>query len=278
MKRTALIAALFFILSSFAPKETTWLALGDSITYLNDHLDETGHRVTKGYLTRVTEKFPQMHYINQGHNGWTAVRIAQEIENLHLIKADVYTVFLGTNDWWAGLPLGWIKDYQQNTGNGTVYGAFRTIINKIRNLNGTAKIILITPMQRADFVYINDAHNNAWGSYREKNGQSLAQFAEAVKTIGQLEQLEVIDLYHEERLALEKLIKYKRLKEPGTENYKNYTYPAYTTIPFHPDTDEYPYPKEAIALTYDGLHPSDKGNQVIASLLVKSLKNMHLRH
>ena len=25
--------------------------MGDSITYLNDHLEETGKRVTKGYLT-----------------------------------------------------------------------------------------------------------------------------------------------------------------------------------------------------------------------------------
>jgi len=273
MRVSSLFFVLFFLFSSFAPKEITWLALGDSITYLNDHLDETGDRVTKGYLTGVAEKLPHITYINQGHNGWTAVKIAREIESLDLAKADVYTVFLGTNDWWAGLPLGEIKDYKQGAGNGTVYGAFRTIINKIKDLNSRAKIILITPMQRADFVYINDAHNNAWGSYRQKNGQSLAQFAEAIKAIGQLEHYQVIDLYGNERLALDKLIKYKRLKNPQSGEYKNYVYPTYTSVPFDPDTDEYPYPKDAIAMTYDGLHPSDKGNRLITNLIVKILKH-----
>ena len=51
-------------------------------------------------MTRVVEKLPGIHYINQGHNGWTSGGIAREIENLGLVKADVYSVFLGTNDWW----------------------------------------------------------------------------------------------------------------------------------------------------------------------------------
>lgn len=271
MKKICLLFIFFFALSAFAPKEITWLALGDSITYLNDHLDETGNRVTKGYLTRVVEKLPHIRYINQGHNGWTAVKIAKQIDQLGLVKADVYSVFLGTNDWWAALPLGTIADYTENNGDSTVYGAFRIIINKIKTLNKQAKIILITPMQRADFIYINNAHNNAWGSYKEKEGQYLVQFAEAIKAIGQLENLEVVDLYHDKDLALNKLIKYKRLKDPKNGNYKNYSYPAFVSIPFNPEKDAYPYPVDAAAMTYDGLHPSDKGNQIIADLLLKKL-------
>ncbi len=196
MKRLLLLLTAAFILTSFNKKEITWVAIGDSITYLNDHPDETGNRVTKGYMTRVTEELPYVHYINQGHNGWTAVRIAKEIEKLDIKKADVYSVFLGTNDWWGGMPLGSFKDYTGNTGNLTVYGAYRTIINKLRVLNPDADIILITPMQRADFVYLRNMKNNAWGSYRDKNNQSLLQFAEAVKTIGKHERFKVIDLYH----------------------------------------------------------------------------------
>src|SRR5690554_4979999 len=104
MKTYILACILFLTFSSFAPKKKTWLAIGDSITYLNDHLDETGNRVNKGYLTRVTEALPTIQYINQGHNGWTAVNIADKIKELGLVKADIYSVFLGTNDWWQGLP------------------------------------------------------------------------------------------------------------------------------------------------------------------------------
>lgn len=272
MKKLVFLAIVGSILFSFTHPKITWVAIGDSITYLNEHTDETGHRVTRGYMTRVTEKLPYIHYINQGHNGWTSGGIAKEIENLGLVKADVYSVFLGTNDWWQGRPVGVFADYQNNTGNNTVYGSFRIIINKLRSLNKDAKIIMITPMQRTDFVYINDMKNNAWGSYKDKKGQSLDDFATAVKTIAVYGHFDLIDLYHEKGMGLKQLVKYKRLKDPQTGSYKNYRYPAYVNIPFNPLTDEYPYPPDAMNITFDGLHPSDKGFKMISNLLVATMK------
>jgi len=146
MKKLLVMALVLMPFSFFTPKPLNWVAIGDSITYLNEHTDETGNRVSKGYMTRVTEQLPAIHYINQGHNGWTSGGIAKEIENLGLVKADVYSVFLGTNDWWQGRPLGAFADYQNNTGNNTVYGSFRIIINKLRSLNAAARVILITPI------------------------------------------------------------------------------------------------------------------------------------
>src|SRR5436309_11280473 len=183
MKKLLLIVVLACGMASFTQRKITWVAIGDSITYLNEHPDEAGNRITKGYMTRVVEKLPNIHYINQGHNGWTSGGIADSIEKLGLVKADVYSVFLGTNDWWGGRPLGAFADYQNNAGNGTVYGSFRIIINKLRSLNPAARIILVTPMQRTDFVYINGAKNNAYGCYKEKKGQTLEQFANAVDSI-----------------------------------------------------------------------------------------------
>ena len=272
MKNLLLMASVLCMITSFAPKKIKWVAIGDSITYLNEHADETGNRITKGYMTRVVEKVPNIDYVNQGHNGWTSGGIADEIEKLGLVKADVYSVFLGTNDWWAGRPLGTFTDYQNNTGNNTLYGSYRIIINKLRSLNKDAKIILITPMQRADFVYIGDMKNNAYGSYKEKNGQSLAQFAAAINTIGKYEHFEVVDLYNKSGMTVDKLVKYKRLRNPKTGTYKNYPYPSFINVPFNPEKDEYPYPPEAINMTYDGLHPSDKGYEIITNMLVKIME------
>ena len=261
-------------LSSFTHHPLTWVAIGDSITYLNDHLNETGNRVTKGYLTQVTEKLPYVHYVNQGHNGWTSGRIAQSIDKLGIPVADVYSVLLGTNDWWHSNRLGSWQDYETNTGDSTIYGSFRIIINKLRSLNPNAAIILLTPVPRADFVYINNPKNNAYGSYKEKDGQSLEQVADAIRAIGRYENIKVIDLYHTKSLSVPRLVRFKRLKDPQTGSYNNYTYPDYTNIPFDPAKDEYPYPPEAIGVTYDGLHPSDKGNSIIARKLIKVLKKM----
>lgn len=274
MKKIFLLAVLVFISLASKPRKIVWVAIGDSITYLNDHQNETGNRVTKGYMTLIREKHPNVEYINQGHNGWTSVNIADKIESLGLVKADVYTVFLGTNDWWQGKALGSITDYEQNTGTGTVYGSFRIISTKLKQLNKKARIILITPMQRGDFVYIDSAKNNAYGSYKPKKEQTLEQFANAIVEIGKLEKFPVVDLYHDSGITLENMVNFKKLKEPQTDRYKNYAYPEYTTIPFDPAQDEYPYPVEAVNMTYDGLHPSDKGYQVIADMLVGKWKGL----
>ena len=265
---------LVCVISSFKPKEITWTAIGDSITYLNEHVDETGNRITKGYMTMVAEKLPNIHYKNQGHNGWTSGGIAKEFDDLKVEKSDVYSVFLGTNDWWQGRPLGSMNDYKKNSGNETVNGSFRIIVDKLRALNANAHIILITPMQRVDFVSLGDMKNNAWGSYKGKNGQSLEQFAWAIDSIGKYENFEVVDLYHTKGLDHKHLVKYKRLKVPGSDSYKNYSYPSFIDVPFNPETDEYPYPVDAIGMTYDGLHPSDKGYEIIARKLVKVMKKL----
>jgi lysophospholipase L1-like esterase len=257
------------VLHACSTRTKTWVAIGDSITYLNDHKVETGNRITKGYLTRVVEALPQVKYINKGYNGWTARDVAGKIDDLGLVAADVYTVFLGTNDWWRGDKVGTVDDYVNNTGNSTFFGSYRLIINKVRSLNEKAQLVLITPMQRGDFVYISDMKNNAYGSYMEKNGQSLAQFADAVIAIGQYEKAPVVDLYNKSGMTHDNMVKFKRLKDPQTGEYRDYSYPEFVIIPFDPEKDAYPYPPDAIDMTYDGLHPSDKGCEVIAKMIVE---------
>jgi lysophospholipase L1-like esterase len=274
MKKLLFALIVLIPVLSFTHPHITWVALGDSITYLNDHTNETQNRVTKGYLSRVKEKLGYIDYVNQGHNGWSAVQIARSIEKLGIPKAGVYTVFLGTNDWWQGRRIGKWEDYIKGTADTTIYGAFRVIIHHLRQLNPAAPIVLITPMQRADFVYINDHNNRAHGSYEGKNGQTLEEVVAAIQNIGRYEHLEVVDLYHDKHLSLDHMVRYKRLRDTGTGAYRNFTYPAYISIPFHPGTDEYPYPEEAADMTYDGLHPSDKGNAYIAQKLVKVLKKI----
>jgi lysophospholipase L1-like esterase len=277
MKKFILIGILIVLHSGFKPKQITWVALGDSITYLNDHQNETGNRITKGYMTRVVEKMPELNFVNKGFNGWTATRIAADIDKLGIPEADLYTVFLGTNDWWGSKPLGTIDDYNNNTGPNTIHGAFRIIINKMRSLNNKASIVLITPMQRVDFVYINNYKNNAWGSYRDKNGLQLEAVANAIIAIGEKENIPVVDLYHIRKMNHAKLVRFKRLKDPSTGQYRDYRYPKFIDIPFDPQKDEYPYPEESINVTYDGLHPSDKGYEIITSKLLAVFKKINFQ-
>lgn len=268
------ISVLFGLFSFLSPqsKSTSWVAIGDSITYLNDHQDETDHRVSKGYLTLIEEEFPNLEIINKGYNGWTAVAIAEQFAKLEIPKADIYSVFLGTNDWWGGKKLGTFSDYEKATGTSTVNGSFREIIDNLKSLNPTAKIILITPMKRVDFVYINNFSNNAFGSYKTKNGQDLEDFAKAIQLIGKEENLPVIDLYHHPEMDFPQLVNFKRLKDPQSGIYNSFPYPDFIDIPFDPDNDDYPYPEASINVTFDGLHPSDKGYRLIVEKMMPYFK------
>lgn len=272
MNKLLLLLVIFSLITSCTPKKLSWVAIGDSITYLNEHTPETEGRVTKGYVSMVTDKLKNIAYSNQGYSGWTSADIVDSIDVLNIGKADIYSVFLGTNDWWQGRQIGTFPDYTNNTGNGTLYGSFRLISNKLKSLNKDAHIILITPIQRVDFVQVGNLNNNVWGSYREKSGQTLAAFASAIREIGKYENFDVIDLYNDPEQKIERLVKFKRLKDPATREYKNYTYPSLIDVPFNPETDEYPYPVEAMDMTYDGLHPSDKGFEIIAKHLIDKVK------
>jgi lysophospholipase L1-like esterase len=270
MKKIIFLSIIALLISATPKPEILWVAIGDSITYLNDHPDGTDNRVKKGYLTRVIEQLSGVKYINKGYSGWKSKDIADKIDHLELLPADIYTVFLGTNDWGSGVPAGVIDDYINNTGNKTLYGSFRIIIDKLRTLNSNARIILMTPLQRGDFVYFANHNNKSYGSYNNnRNNQSLADFAEAIKNIGAYEHISVVDLYNKSGITQKNMVKFKRLKD-ASGVYKNYKYPDFTKIPFSPD-DEYPYPLEAVNMTYDGLHPSDKGCAVIAKMLVKEI-------
>jgi lysophospholipase L1-like esterase len=254
-----------------AQKKITLTAIGDSFTYLNDHLDESDNRVKKGWITATADLVPGLTYINKGQNYLTSVEIAYKIDQLKLQPSDIYTIFLGTNDWWLGVKLGTLDDYINNTGISTLYGSLRVIIDKLHGLNPDSHIILITPMQRGDFVYIHNHNFNSTGSYKDQEGQSLESFVNAIKAIGKTEEFEVVDLYNEPRLSISQAVKFKLLKDPQTGDYKKYPYPDYIGIPFTVG-DHYPYPPEAIDVTYDGIHPSDKGCAIIAELLANVIK------
>lgn len=274
MKKGIFIIVCLFIFSSFEKKQIKWVAVGDSITALNEHPEQTENRVTKGFMTRVVEKLPHISYVNKGYGGWTSKIMANKINEIGLESADVYTVFLGTNDWWQGLTLGTQADYINTTGSNTVYGAFKIIIDKLRSLNPNAKIIMISPMKRSDFVYMADFKNNAWGSYKDKKGQTLEQFRNVIADISKIEKFELVDLFSVKKFTESRMVKFKMLKDPVSGELKKYKYPDYINIPFDPLKDAYPYPVEAIDMTYDGLHPSDAGNEIIAKKLIKIMKKI----
>lgn len=255
-------------------KTIKWCAIGDSFTYLNDHLDETAYRVKKGYLTRTCGFFTNLSVINMGMNG----SATQDWVNVKLPEADLYTVLLGTNDWHGGVPLGSREDFAKKR-EGTILGNLGVLVSHIRETAPEAVLLVMNPVERGDFVYILDPCNNAHGSYMPDQGQWLSDIAQGICDTCCAEGIPTLNLHDLSGFTPENVVRFKWVNTP--EGYRQLPYPDYTRIPvrFGEDAypkdeypkDEYPFPPEAADFTYDGLHPSDKGNEVIASLLAARL-------
>ena len=87
-----------------------------------------------------------------------------------------------------------------------------------------------------------------------------------------LEGITTVDLNRKSGFTQESVIRFKRVKKDGI--YQNLPYPEYIGLPFDPGADEYPYPPEAASLTYDGLHPTDRGNQIIADMFADAIETI----
>ena len=245
-----------------------WIAVGDSFTYLNDHLDETKYRVKKGYLTRTLEHLQadgiELDLINMGINGscttlWNGVNMPH---------ADLYTVLLGTNDWNNGIPSGDLKSFDDKDPN-TILGSLGVLIARMKKASPDARIIIMNPVERGDFVYILDPDNSAPNSTKPQNGIYLRNLAALILEAAEHAGVDVLDLNRLSGFTTANAVKFKHVRV-GSE-YRDLPWPEYDGVPFDPVHDEYPYPPEAADMTFDGLHPSDKGCEIIAELLAAKI-------
>ena len=245
-----------------------WCAIGDSFTYLNDHLDETGYRLHKGYVTRTAEKLePVMGKIrvdNRGING----AATEEFLDACFEPADFYTILLGTNDWFSHrIPCGTKEDFDAKRA-GTILGNLGCILANIRGVS-SSPVFVMNPVERSDFIYILDHHHIDHGSYAPEAGQKLSDIAAAIYSCVHGEDVHTINLHDKSGFTLENVVKFQRKRVDGVET--DLPYPDYISVPYDPDKDEYPYPPEAISMTYDGLHPSDEGAEIIAGILADAV-------
>ncbi len=246
-------------------KEIRWCAIGDSFTYLNNHPDETGFRVSKGYLARIREKIPGLCLNNIGINGSTFQDwILQPIP-----EADLYTVLLGTNDWHQGIPMGSETDFCGRT-EGTILGNLGILLDHIRKAAPGACVIVGNPVERTDFVYLLDPENNARGSYAQEKGLALSVLSAEILKCCELEGVATVNCHDMSGFTPENAVRFRRVRRGN--HTEDLPYPDYIGVPFSPRNDPYPYPPEAAWMTYDGLHPTDEGCEILACLFAEQIR------
>ena len=249
-------------------RKKTIVAIGDSFTYLCNHLDETGFRLREGYLRRVKRGLPfPCRIINLGINGGTT----KDFLNATIPVGDYYLILLGTNDWTQGVPLGSHRDYLFRI-RGTILGNLGVLVSHIKSVSPTGKILLCNPVERSDFTSLNDPYNYAKGSYDPIDGVKLETIAEGILKEAQESGVFNVDTHGQAGFSCYNAVKFRRCVINGESI--DLPYPNYTQIPYDPECGVYPYPSDAIDMTYDGLHPSDKGSQALANVILEAFTKL----
>lgn len=186
--------------SSLAEKatKTKWknkigVALGDSITW-QDGQPYTGNGlIAKGYQTLIKEEKGLAEYRNYGQSGKSMSGSTSGDTNvigktIDYTGVDFVTILAGTNDFKLNVnigPLGKIGDTSFNTSY--FIGAYRSLIEYILTQKPTIKIFLMTPLQRDQTGYDVNFVNLV--------NHKLIDYVNAVKRVGSLYSIPVLDLY-----------------------------------------------------------------------------------
>lgn len=132
----------------------------------------------------------------------------------HADSVDAILIFIGTNDFNEGVPIGeWydIKEEEVMAGihepkhlvtrkrmlpvmsKDTYKGRINIALDKLKHIYPTKQIVLLTPIHRAGF-YANDKNWQPTEDYYNRCGEPLQRYVDAVKEAGNVWAVPVIDL------------------------------------------------------------------------------------
>lgn len=161
-----------------------WVAIGDSITQLNN-------TATKPYHAAISDSVGGMTVVNMGVGGDGYYNKYNVADTVTVTDADFYTVMYGTNDYaLSTVPLGVLGD----TTTATVAGCIHLTLTQLRTKLYDRKLAVITSIPRsASYGVINPSKNGL--------GFSLYDVAEIVKKTAANLSIPVLDLYASSNLS-----------------------------------------------------------------------------
>ncbi len=226
---------------------------GDSIT---DPRNSGSKKKYWNYLQEWLNITPYVYAVS-GRQWNDIPRQADKLKEEHGDSVDAIMIFIGTNDYNNGVPIGeWYteKDEKVMYGHGqpkklvdrkrrymnmdanTYRGRINIAIDKVKRMYPTKQIVLMTPIHRAQF-HRNEKNWQCTEDYTNQCGIYLEEYINAVKEAGNIWALPVIDLNAVSGLY------------PMMDEYAQY----------FSDKDT------------DRLHPNDKGHERIARTLYYQL-------
>lgn len=190
---------------------------GKRVAYFGDSITDPRNSGSKlkywHYLQEWLDIVPYVYGISGRQ--WNDIPAqADKLKAEHDDDVDAILIFIGTNDYNAGVPIGdWFTERLEKVVAGiheqkhpvdrlhrypvmcdsTYRGRINKALDYVKRLYPTKQIVLLTPIHRAEF-YANESNWQPREDYTNKCGEYLDAYVESVKQAGNLWAIPVIDL------------------------------------------------------------------------------------
>lgn len=190
---------------------------GKRVAYFGDSItDPNNNGSTLKYWNYLQEwlRITPCVYGKSGRQWNDIPRQADQLKAEHGDSIDAIMIFIGTNDYNAGVPVGeWFTEREEQVMAGihepkhmvdrkhrypvmsdsTYRGCINKALDYVKRLYPQKQIVLLTPIHRAEF-YASDSNWQPREDYTNKCGEYIDAYVQSVKEAGNLWALPVIDL------------------------------------------------------------------------------------
>lgn len=219
MKRNILIQVFCLLIALTASAQTviTHPWQGKRVAYFGDSITDPSNKAAdRKYWLCLSEWLNLTTYV-YGKSGrqWDDIpRQAEKLQKEHGDSVDAIMIFIGTNDYNNGTPLGeWYTEKEEMVmyGHGkpkaetlrkrqylcmdanTFRGRINIAMDKVKRMYPTKQIVVLTPIHRQNF-FRSDTNWQCSEDYTNQCGEYLQAYVDATKEIANLWAVPVIDL------------------------------------------------------------------------------------
>lgn len=213
----SLFLCLLIVSQNFAQTVFNHPWQGKRVAYLGDSITDPNHKAAgKKYWAYLQEwlGITPFVYAVSGRQWNDIPRQAEQLCNEHGNDFDAIIIFIGTNDFNAGVPVGtWFTETEEDLNvdiydskvtekrkkltpimtDSTYCGRINIAISTVKKMFPCKQVVVMTPIRRS--IYVNKkGHCQQSDNYCNKTGEYLSAYVEASKECGNIWAVPVIDL------------------------------------------------------------------------------------
>ena len=190
---------------------------GRRVAYFGDSITDPKNDASTQKYWRYLQEWLQIEPYVYGRSGRQWNDIPRQVDQLkaeHGDSIDAIMIFIGTNDYNAGVPIGeWFTEREEQVMAGihepkhmvdckhrypvmsdsTYRGRINKALDYVKRMYPQKQIVLLTPIHRAEF-YANDSNWQPREDYTNKCGEYIDAYVQSVKEAGNLWAIPVIDM------------------------------------------------------------------------------------